>query len=125
VEDLAEYSGRCLALWVSGDDGAGVGHPPPSLPPLARGEGLEVQAGEGLEDKEAGEGTHVLERLRELFPDRLWIAVELLRDGRDGEKLAALQALGERYGVPLVAAGNVQMHKRRRKRLHDVMTAIR
>src|SRR5690606_30398340 len=66
-----------------------------------------------------------LRHLRELFPDRLWIAVELLRDGRDGEKLAALQALGERYGVPLVAAGNVQMHKRRRKRLHDVMTAIR
>ena len=66
-----------------------------------------------------------LEWLRGIFPERLWIAVERLLDGGDGERLRQLRALGERHDVPLVAAGNVQMHKRSRKRLHDVLTAIR
>jgi error-prone DNA polymerase len=59
------------------------------------------------------------------FPDRLWIAVELHRDGSDAVRLAALQALGARHGIPLVAAGDVHMHVRRRRALQDAMTAIR
>lgn len=66
-----------------------------------------------------------LEWLRGVFPNRLWIAVELLRSGRDQERLTQLQQLGEHCGVPCVAASGVQMHKRERKRLHDVLTAIR
>ena len=63
--------------------------------------------------------------LRRLFPDRLWIAVELHRDADDAAKLVRLQALGQRLGLPLVAAGDVHMHARGRRALQDVMTAIR
>ncbi|MCQ4167587.1 error-prone DNA polymerase [Tahibacter harae] len=59
------------------------------------------------------------------FPQRSWIAVELHRDGSDGEHLAWLRQLSREHGLPLVAAGDVHMHQRRRRALQDVMTAIR
>jgi error-prone DNA polymerase len=59
------------------------------------------------------------------FADRAWIAVELVRDGRDRARLAAAQALGARHGLPLTAAGDVHMHVRERRRLQDAMTAVR
>ncbi|MFA5939943.1 MAG: error-prone DNA polymerase [Sinimarinibacterium sp.] len=63
--------------------------------------------------------------LRARYAERLWIAAELHRDGRDAEKLARLQVLSQRFGVPLVAAGDVHMHVRDRRALQDVMTALR
>ena len=59
------------------------------------------------------------------FPGRAWIAVELHKGPDDAARLASLQALGERLGLPLVAAGDVHMHRRSRKRLQDVLAAIR
>ena len=63
--------------------------------------------------------------LRETFRDRLWIAVELLADGRQQEQLARLEETGRRLKVPLVAAGDVHMHRRSRRALQDTLTAIR
>jgi error-prone DNA polymerase len=63
--------------------------------------------------------------LAERFPQSLWIAVELLRDGTDREHLQTLQSLGRTLGLPLVACGDVHMHERGRRQLQDVMTAIR
>ncbi|MHB8816676.1 MAG: error-prone DNA polymerase, partial [Steroidobacteraceae bacterium] len=63
--------------------------------------------------------------LEERFPDRLWIAVELLRDGMDREHLEALQRVGREFALPLVASGDVHMHVRARRRLQDAVTAIR
>src|SRR5579871_3271353 len=65
------------------------------------------------------------EWLRERFAGRLWIAVELLTTGLDARHLAALQTLGAALGVPCVAAGDVHMHRRSRRALQDVLTAIR
>jgi error-prone DNA polymerase len=59
------------------------------------------------------------------FRGRAWLAVELHRGGDDAAELAMLAALGERQGLPLVAAGDVHMHVRRRRALQDVLTAIR
>jgi error-prone DNA polymerase len=56
---------------------------------------------------------------------RVWLAVELLHQLDDDLWLATLQKAGERCGVRLVAAGDVHMHVRSRKRLHDVITAVR
>ena len=42
--------------------------------------------------------------IRETFRDRLWIAVELLADGRQREQLAKLREEGRRLNLPLVAA---------------------
>lgn len=60
-----------------------------------------------------------------LFPQRLWIAVELHRSADDAERLSLLRAIGERHDLPLVATGDVHMHVRRRRALQDTLTAIR
>jgi error-prone DNA polymerase len=59
------------------------------------------------------------------FAGRAWLAVELHRGPDDGARLAQLRELGARHGLPLVAAGDVHMHVRRRRALQDAMTAIR
>ena len=59
------------------------------------------------------------------FSGRLWIAVELLRDGMDRERLGTLQRIGRDVSLPLVASGDVHMHVRARRRLQDAVTAIR
>ena len=59
------------------------------------------------------------------FPGRTWIAVELLARGGDWDRLAALQDMGRRTGLPCVACGDVHMHVRGRRALQDVLTAIR
>ncbi|MDR3388288.1 MAG: error-prone DNA polymerase [Rudaea sp.] len=59
------------------------------------------------------------------FRGHAWLAVELHRGPDDNAELSRLQAIGARHGLPLVAAGDVHMHVRRRRALQDVMTAIR
>ncbi len=59
------------------------------------------------------------------FPGRAWVAVELHKGADDGTRLASLLCLAGELGLPAVAAGDVHMHRRRRKRLQDVLTAIR
>ncbi|MCC7487912.1 MAG: error-prone DNA polymerase [Burkholderiales bacterium] len=59
------------------------------------------------------------------FPGRAWIAAELSCGPGDRARLAALAALSAAAGLPLAAAGNVHMHARSRRRLQDVLTAIR
>jgi DNA-directed DNA polymerase III PolC len=63
--------------------------------------------------------------LRERFSERLWVGVELLTGGHDARRLQHLQKLGAALQLPCVAAGDVHMHRRRRRALQDVMTAIR
>ncbi len=63
--------------------------------------------------------------IRETFRDRLWIAVELLADGRQRQQLGKLREEGRRLKLPLVATGDVHMHVRTRRILQDAMTAIR
>jgi error-prone DNA polymerase len=67
--------------------------------------------------------------LAERFP-RVRIAVELLCEGTDREHLATLERIGRegrarRFDLRLVAAGDVHMHSRARRRLQDTVTAIR
>lgn len=59
------------------------------------------------------------------FGGRLWLAVEQLLTLDDAAWLARLREAGAQHGVPLVAAGDVHMHVRSRKPLHDVLTAVR
>jgi DNA-directed DNA polymerase III PolC len=63
--------------------------------------------------------------LRERFIGRLWIGVELLTGGFDGRRLDLLERLGKTFDLPRVAAGDAHMHKRSRRALQDVLTAIR
>src|SRR6185437_11232495 len=93
--DFAEGTEGLLALWI-----------PPS-----------AVAGARVEDEAAW--------IARRFPGRAWIAVELLRGSDDASRIAELEALGERMHLPCVAAGDAHMHERARKRLQDVMSAIR
>jgi error-prone DNA polymerase len=63
--------------------------------------------------------------LQRHFGTRAWIALELHRGRDDAARLARAQALAARHGLGLVAAGDVHMHRRERRVLQDVMTAIR
>jgi error-prone DNA polymerase len=63
--------------------------------------------------------------VRECFGSRAHVAVELHRGGADRERLAGLQDLSRRSGLPLVAAGDVHMHARGRRMLQDTLTAVR
>ena len=63
--------------------------------------------------------------LAERFGKRVRIAVELLRDGADSERLAVIEAIGRDLNLPLLASGDVHMHVRKRRELQDALTAIR
>jgi error-prone DNA polymerase len=63
--------------------------------------------------------------LREYFPARSWLAVELHRSAHDAQCLALARTLSASADLPLVAAGDVHMHVRERRVLQDVLTAIR
>ncbi len=63
--------------------------------------------------------------LRERFTGNLWIGVELTTCGHDARRLELLQTLGKTLQLPCVAAGDVHMHRRSRRALQDVLTAIR
>ena len=65
------------------------------------------------------------EWLAKTFAGRAWIAVELMRDGRDRERLDNCRALSALHGLPLTAAGDVHMHLRERRPLQDALTAVR
>jgi error-prone DNA polymerase len=103
--DLDEGLAGCLALFLPP-------HPYPHLGPLPQ----------------AGEGENLQDHARWLagrFPGSAWIAVELLCGPNDRARLAQLRELGKASGLPLVAAGDVHMHLRSRRRLQDTLTAIR
>ncbi len=63
--------------------------------------------------------------LRRLFAGDLWIGVQLLLRGDDRQRLRRLQALGEKFAIPLCAAGGVMMHLPGRRIIQDTLTAIR
>jgi error-prone DNA polymerase len=63
--------------------------------------------------------------VRKIFVERAWLAVELHRGADDSRRLEQLLALATRCALPAVAAGDVHMHRRSRRRLQDVLTAIR
>ena len=57
--------------------------------------------------------------------DHGWLALTQLQRMDDKLWLHHLREASRLTGVPLVATGQVQMHVRKRKRLHDVLTAVR
>ena len=59
------------------------------------------------------------------FFGRVWIAVELFHNGANQKHLQQLAGLSTATGLPLVATGDVHMHKRQSRALQDTITAIR
>jgi error-prone DNA polymerase len=65
------------------------------------------------------------QRLRQRWAGRCWIGVELGCTLDDAAWLPRLRQAAATAALPLVACGDVRMHRRSRKPLLDVMTAIR
>ncbi|VVP82436.1 Error-prone DNA polymerase [Pseudomonas fluorescens] len=63
--------------------------------------------------------------LKQVFAERLWLAVQLHCGQDDTRRLHDLLALAGEVGIPAVASGDVHMHARGRRALQDTMTAIR
>ncbi|HZQ71408.1 MAG TPA: error-prone DNA polymerase [Burkholderiales bacterium] len=63
--------------------------------------------------------------IAERFAGRAWLAAELHCGPNDRAKLLSLENISGKSGLPLVAAGDVHMHVRSRRRLQDALTAIR
>lgn len=59
------------------------------------------------------------------FRGRAWVGLSQLQRSRDDLHRAAVQQAAQAAGLPLVAIGQVHMHVRSRKPLHDTLTAIR
>jgi len=63
--------------------------------------------------------------LRDIFGERLWLAVHLHHGHDDRQRLHDLLALAGELDIRPVACGDVHMHSRGRRALQDCMTAIR
>ncbi|ODA10933.1 error-prone DNA polymerase [Achromobacter xylosoxidans] len=59
------------------------------------------------------------------FPRRAWVGLTLLYRSRDDLHRAAVDHAARAAELPVVALGQVQMHVRSRKPLHDTLTGIR
>ncbi|HEY8606518.1 MAG TPA: error-prone DNA polymerase [Noviherbaspirillum sp.] len=63
--------------------------------------------------------------LRDVFPERAWIAMTLLLRAGDDHHRATIERVAHAQGLPVVATGDVCMHVRSRKPLQDALTAVR
>ncbi len=59
------------------------------------------------------------------FPGRCWMSLTLLHRAQDDRHKTAVLAAARHVGIRVVATGQVEMHVRSRKPLHDTLTAVR
>jgi len=116
LEELAAHGAGVIALWPAGEflrrggAQAGPGRPAPT----------EGNSG----PPEGGRYMGHLQRLREIFGDRLYIEVQHLSPG-DGRVVREAQRLGRELGIPLVATNNVHFVKPEEHLHHRAVNAIR
>lgn len=59
------------------------------------------------------------------FPGRCWISLTLLHRAQDDQHKATVLEVARRIGMRVVATGQVEMHLRSRKPMHDTLAATR
>ncbi|HEY4942752.1 MAG TPA: error-prone DNA polymerase [Rhizomicrobium sp.] len=66
-----------------------------------------------------------LQKLRDVAPDRTWLAASMLHRGDDRRRLKRLTALARETHASLLAVNDVLYHTAERRQLQDVVTCIR
>jgi len=121
VPDRAAY-GRLSRLITVGRRRAGKGACSLAFEDLALyADGLLA----GIVPPPRGQSTGKLDAYHALFGDRGYLLAECDRGPDDAERLEWLKRLARTHRLPLLAAGDVYYHMAGRKKLHDVLTAIR
>ncbi|MBX6323173.1 MAG: error-prone DNA polymerase, partial [Rhodospirillaceae bacterium] len=92
---------------------------------IAHGEGLIVIAVPPETDYAGEAFTGFLRAVAAAFPGRAHLAASHLLRGDDERRIAALAALAQACGTPLVATNDVHYHEPGRRPLQDVLTCIR
>ena len=90
---------HCLALWLPGN-----------MPGNRNGEEENVLTAHWLTT---------------YFPQRCWMGAGLHLGPDDAKRLARLFAVAQTTSLPVAACGDVRMHTRSRRMLHDVLAAVR
>lgn len=67
----------------------------------------------------------LLHRLARAAPGALWLGTTMPHGGADRRRLARLEALADRVGIPLLATNDALYATREQRALHDVVTCIR
>ena len=65
------------------------------------------------------------QQLARLCPGRIWVGCSRLLGNDELRRFRQRWQLAQKLDLPVVACGDVQMHCASRKRLHDVLTALR
>lgn len=78
-----------------------------------------------LPQREAEKNQEIGYELKRYFGQRLWIGISRHLGDGESEYWQQLNVLAKDNQIPLVACGQVEMHCRERKPLHDVLAAIR
>ncbi len=100
LDDLVQCTGGLI--WLL--------HPPTQVPTSKSG---------------AGDWSSQAERLSRRFPGQIHLMLSPLYDGQDSPRFDRIAALAHSLGLPTVASANPIMHHGRRRKLADVVTAIR
>ncbi len=79
-------------------------------------------AGDPAAASDAAAGLH---RIADRFSGRCYLGAAPVYDGQDQERLDHLAALSRTSGLPMVALGEVMMHRAARRPLADVLTCLR
>ncbi|MCE2747317.1 MAG: error-prone DNA polymerase [Rhodobacter sp.] len=89
------------------------------------GEGQEMLLHPAARDRAAGDWMALAQRLTGRFPGQVWLLMAPRYDGQDRARFDRLARLADRLGIATVASALPMMHHGARRRLADVLTAIR
>ena len=92
---------------------------------IHRGAGQEMLLHPAARDGAAGDWAALAQRLTTRFPGQVSLLLAPRYDGQDRARFDRLARLADRLGIPTVASALPMMHHGARRRLADVLTAIR
>ncbi|MCA3441992.1 MAG: error-prone DNA polymerase [Rhodobacter sp.] len=92
---------------------------------IHRGAGQEMLLHPAARDRAAGDWAALAQRLINCFPGQVSLLMAPRYDGQDRARFDRLARLADRLGIPTVASALPMMHHGARRRLADVLTAIR